>query len=188
MSGGSENNISRPDGMMKEADSIIAKHMLELSHEDREKSYLDLHGVTNGIQETPSLIKQHAELLDVELSIMKGKNAYNRAASMDLNYVQNPAFRLKFLRGERFNAVAAANKIVKFFEVKEELFGVSKLVKDITQNDLEEQDLECLYKGYIQWLPMKDLAGRRVYIMFPLQAGKFPIESRVSDQSCAFHI
>jgi hypothetical protein len=169
-------------GKMMEVDSIIAQHMLELSHEDREKAYLDLHGVSNKIEETPELITRALDLMDLNIRSEHEKDAYNLAESLDATYVQNVAFRLKFLRGERFDSFMAAEKLLKHFELKKKLFGVAKLVKNITMDDMCKDSIEVLYNGIVQWLPMKDPSGRTVSILFPGYSQiKKSVECRVSN-------
>mmetsp|Transcript_31304 Transcript_31304/g.75322 ORF Transcript_31304/g.75322 Transcript_31304/m.75322 type:complete len:286 (-) Transcript_31304:1422-2279(-) len=165
--------------MMNEVDSIIAQNLKELSPEDREKSYSDIHGISGELHETPLLIAQSLALMEQEINRIEIRDAYNMAESMKPEYVHDPVLRLKFLRGERFSARPAAQKFVNHFEIKQQLFGASKLVKDIEQDDLSEEDLAALYSGYVQWLPMKDSSKRTVSIMFPLMSSKeAPVMSR----------
>jgi len=166
--------------MMSEVDGIIADHLKELSPEDRENSYSLLHGICKEIDETPSLIAQSLELMDQEISNIQRKDAYILAETMNPDYVKNPDFRLKFLRGDRFSVMTAAAKIVNHFEMKKFLFGASKLVKDIEQDDMSEEDIVTLYSGYVQWSPLKDTVGRTISIVFPLMSSKLtPFISRL---------
>jgi hypothetical protein len=186
-----ERNAFESGKIMKEVDSIIANSMQDLSQEDREKSYLDLHGVSNIIEETPALIQQSLKLMDSEIACIlnEKKDAYSIAESMDPSYVHSPTFRLQFLRGDRFNSCSAATRFVKHFELKKDLFGDSKLVKDITQDDLGQDDIMALYNGYVQWLPIKDPSGRTVSILFPGQCVKeFSVETKVSGKSILIQI
>ena len=173
-------NVSR---MMNEVDTTIARHLMELSPVDREKSYSDIHGVSSDeIHETPLLVSQSLELMEQEINRIQNKADYSMAESINQDYVRNPDLRLKFLRGERFNVCRAAHKMVKHFELKRSLFGVSRLVKNIEQEDLSEEDIEVLYSGYAQWLPQKDSSHRTVFIIFPLMSSKHvPVLPRVSD-------
>lgn len=166
--------------MMNEVDGIIAEHLKELSPEDRENSYSLLHGSRKEIVETPLLIAQSFELMDQEINNIQRKDAYILAETMNPEYVKNPDFRLKFLRGDRFNARTAAAKIVNHFEMKKILFGASKIVKDIEQDDMSDEDIATLYSGYVQWSPLKDTVGRTVSIAFPLMSSnQTPFLSRV---------
>lgn len=166
--------------MMNEVDSIIAQNLRELSPEDREKSYHSLHGISGELHETPLLIAQSLGLMEQEINQIHVKDAYNMAMAMKPEYVQDSALRMKFLRGERFSVRPAAEKLTKFFELKRYLFGASKLVKEIEQDDLNEADIAALYSGYVQWLPLKDRSQRTVSIMFPMMnSNRVPVLSRV---------
>mmetsp|Transcript_31711 Transcript_31711/g.76755 ORF Transcript_31711/g.76755 Transcript_31711/m.76755 type:complete len:347 (-) Transcript_31711:30-1070(-) len=85
------------------------------------------------------------------------------ARGMDPGYVNARVFQVMFLRGNRYDAEAAANQMLRFFEVKNQLFGTEKLVKDITLDDLDEGDIACLKTGRIQ-LAGKDRSGRQIIL------------------------
>jgi hypothetical protein len=149
------------------ADSLVAKEMNQLSAEDRDNVYYDVHGVSDEIEETPVMINESLSQLEVELRNLKSKEAYESAKLMDQEYVQDRDFRLKFLRADRFNAREAALRLARHFQAKLQLFGRSKLVKDIVQDDLDEEDMEALYAGFAQQLPVRDRAGRNVIFWVP---------------------
>ena len=152
----------------KEVDSIIAKCMNEMTHEDRQKSYLEVHGVLDEFDETPTAVQDALEGMKARIvKSTKNRDALELAESMNEDYVNDPSLHLKFLRGEKFNVKNAAQKFVQHFELKMELFGKSKLVKDIEQEDLDEDDIKALYSGYVQWLPLRDISGRTVTVFFP---------------------
>lgn len=171
--------------MMNEVDAIIASNLKDLSPEDREKSYSDVHGISEGtLSETPLLIASSLSLMQQEIDQMYPKDAYNMAESMSSEYVHNPELRLKFLRGERFCARPAALKLVRHFDLKAHLFGTSKLVKNIEQDDLSDEDIAALYSGYAQWSPLKDSSQRTIGILFPLMSSvQVQVMSRVRDDS-----
>ena len=155
------------DKVIKEVDAIIAQCMNDTSHEDRQQSYLEVHGVLDDFKETPEAIEKALIDFQAEIEKIAKKDALIMAESMDKAYVNDPSLRLKFLRGERFNVNRAAVKFVQHFDLKLELFGKSKLVKDIEQEDLDEDDIRALYCGYVQWLPLRDISGRTVTVFFP---------------------
>ena len=80
--------------------------------------------------------------------------------------VTNPAFRLQFLRAEKFVAKAAAARLVRYMEEKKTLFGQESLTRKIQihKDFRQEGDLESLECGYLQLLPGRDRAGRAVMI------------------------
>jgi hypothetical protein len=128
----------------KEIDSLIASEMTRLSMEDRERALYDVHGIGENVNADSVL-------------------HHDRLMQMSPEYVQNPNFRIMFLRAEHFDAKLAAERLVRFFELKKRLFGRDRLVKDITLEDLDEDDMETLETGGVgQVSPLKDMAGRPI--------------------------
>lgn len=157
-----EESNNLPDVMeSSRVDSLIAKQMSKLSMDEREKAYFDIHGITNVIEETPQMIEQSIQALDDQLTRLKEATAYDQALSQNPSYVENYSFRLKFLRADRFDAKKAALRLARHFEAKLDLFGPSKLVQDITQQDLQEGDMDGLV-CFIGHLPVRDSVGRLV--------------------------
>ena len=143
-------------------DALLNSEMNNLSLDDRNKVYLDIHGVSNDQIESDEMIEERCGMLDKEIAKIEDKDAYVLAHSLDRNHVLN--LRLRFLRSTLFDPKLAAVKMVKFFDVKRDLFGDSKLTKNITQDDLSKNDLEFLHNGYHQFLPVRDSAGRGVFL------------------------
>jgi hypothetical protein len=82
---------------------------------------------------------------------------------MASDYVKNRKFLLIFLRADRFHAKKAAWRIVGHFHKKLELFGASKLCKDITLKDLDPRAMEVIEHGYLTVLPGRDRSDRLVF-------------------------
>lgn len=143
-------------------DNLVNAELCNLSADERRQVYDDIHAVSDDIVETPELISQSLLRVDEEIMKIHDKYAYNFAHALDPKYVKNPGFVLRFLRATLFDAESAASRIVKHFEVKMELFGREKLSQDITQDDLDPEDLTMLYAGYYQYVPIRDRAGRAV--------------------------
>lgn len=144
-------------------DTLIANELARLSMTDRERLFCEIHGVPSKIRETSQLIDDSLRLLQKEIAAIHTKFAYQQALELDPAFVQDPKFLLKFLRADRFDHVAAAKRLVKFFEAKLELFGASLLTTNITQEHLQEEDLHALYNGMGMDLPFRDRAGRLVF-------------------------
>ena len=147
-----------PDGI----DNLLNTELYNLSLDERGQVFDDIHGVSDDIEETPELISQSLQRLDEELKLIRDKYAYDFAYALDPKYVRNRDFRLRFLRACVFDAKATASRIVQHFEIKMELFGKEKLSQDITQDDLDPQDLTMVYSGYYQNIGIRDQAGRGV--------------------------
>mmetsp|Transcript_31706 Transcript_31706/g.76747 ORF Transcript_31706/g.76747 Transcript_31706/m.76747 type:complete len:459 (-) Transcript_31706:30-1406(-) len=167
-------NLPQADGMSnadlihknKEVDDLLCQALNGLTFEERQEQQEILHGVEATIAEEAGFIEALLQELDGHLRNIKSRSVYEMAESMDPGYVSARAFRVMFLRRNRYGSKAAADQMLKFFEVKLELFGKSKLVKDIAIDDLDEDDIACLKTGWIQ-LPGKDRSGRQISLNLP---------------------
>ncbi|CAJ1962885.1 unnamed protein product [Cylindrotheca closterium] len=161
-SGPVPHNASDPEN----ADSLIASQMAKLSVADREKVYNDVHGIPDDcVEETSELIHNSLWGLQHEIDILPDKKAYNIAERLNPKYTQDRDFRLAFLRCEKFDCHKAALRFVRHFQMKLDLFGQDMLTKDITQDDLDVDDMECLYLSNGRFLNTHDKAGRRINII-----------------------
>jgi hypothetical protein len=156
---------------VEDVEKIAANEMNQLSMESREQILYDLHGVSEKMpHETPDLLQSKLHELQIALDLIpdEEKEAYNLATMLNPAYVSNRDFRLKFLRADLFDASRAAIRFTKHFQAKLELFGDDLLSRDITQDDLEklgDKTLECLYSGWFQELPIRDISGRLISVM-----------------------
>lgn len=144
------------------ADRLAAKEMNELSLQERESIYEEIHGIPRVIEESPSVIHPNLAALEKQLSMIAKKPAYDRALFLSPKYVQDPKLRLAFVRAERFSCSKAARRMVDYFEMKLSLFGPEKLVKTISMDDLDEADKTILLEGSTYFLPEKDRSGRAI--------------------------
>jgi hypothetical protein len=147
------------------ADSILAESLNQMSLQERERVYEDVHGVApQSNPEEPSFVMTCLTQLQTELEHIPSplKQAYNLAYSQNAIYVTHSKFRLLFLRSEAFQPKAAAYKMVGFLEAKLELFGPDKLSRDIVLSDYDASDIKCLESGLYQLLPGRDRSGRAV--------------------------
>jgi hypothetical protein len=151
-----DNNVEKTEALL-DGFKQLGLH----SAEERERVLEEVHGVANvQVEETPELIDQRLHLLEEEIQLIKKRTAYDRALFLSPKYVLDREFRLMFLRSELFDARKAANRIVRFFECKKELWGEDKLARPITLDDFGEDGLAFLKRGAIQVLPEKDQSGR----------------------------
>ena len=134
----------------RDVDSIIAKELSSLSMQDLEKVYSDVHCLSSEVPESPELVRECLRQLDHELQKIPEKTAFDLARSMNFNYVDNVKFRLQFLRADRMNPARAAERLVRHFQAKLELFGMSMLARDITQDDLDDEALKCLMTARVR--------------------------------------
>jgi hypothetical protein len=151
-------------------DAFLVRGVSQLSFEEREKQLEALHGITpshNIDAEIPSTVSKLLNLLDTSLQTNKQGTVYELAESLDKSFVSDRAFRLMFLRSSRFKPKHAANRVIQFLDLKLALFGINKLVKKISMEDLNKDDMVALKSGSFQVLTKKDNAGRSIITYLP---------------------
>ena len=162
-----ENNIIN---QVAADDSTSGKELNQLTAKERELLLEEIHGVANiRIEESSNdLMDERIRELEDELKKLTTYEShvqYERACFLAPHRVKHRDFRLKFLRADSFNAKKAARRMTNYFHSKAELFGEDKLLKDITLDDLDEDDMDCLMTGGYMILPSKDQSGRTlIYI------------------------
>jgi hypothetical protein len=112
--------------------------------------------------EWPDFVRKALADFDTKIRSMSQKDAFLHAQSVASNYTDSKQFRLKFLRADVFDVDKAAQRIVKHFEEKRNLFGPDTLGRDITLDDLDKDDLDTLSSGGLQVLPRPDQFGRLI--------------------------
>lgn len=150
--------------------SIFSKDMNSFTSEEREKILHELHGVADAaeVNETPELVTRSlAELASLwEDELGTPTNTLLRLAETQYpKRVNDPNFRLMFLRADEFNAQQAMTRILLHLEQQQFLFGDSKVGKRITLQDMKEipETWEALQDGYAQILLERDRSGRVLY-------------------------
>ncbi|CAJ1965485.1 unnamed protein product [Cylindrotheca closterium] len=144
-------------------DEIFSQALTNLTFEEREEHQEVIHGVKDTTIDDDALLDPALQDLESHLAHIKGGSVYEMAESIDPAYVSARSFRAMFLRAKEYDAKAAAEQMLLFFESKHQLFGKDKLVKDITIADLDDDDIACLNHSYSQ-LAGRDRSGRQVFV------------------------
>lgn len=169
------NNSDKDSPSPDEVLSMIASDMSKLSLQEREKAENDIHGIGDTVVETPELLTRCLEEMNHYLDAMKRGTSFELAEAIDRSYTSNVHFRTMFVRAERYRPVDAAERMIRFFDCKKELFGTDLLVKDILLEHLSDDDIEALESGGLQVCPAKDSGGRPMLaIMLGLRRYKRP--------------
>ena len=170
----SHNNSNNKNGNNNDDDEVITnnveidlvKEMNELSVAERNKLYEEVHGVAQPPDESPDFVAQAITEFDDALQKFpkSRKKALDRALFLKPSLAFDTNFKLLFLRGDYFNTSKAVTKMVKHFDLKLKLFGEEKLVKDITLDDLPEEDVQEYFVncGISIILPRRDPNGRQI--------------------------
>mmetsp|Transcript_44786 Transcript_44786/g.108194 ORF Transcript_44786/g.108194 Transcript_44786/m.108194 type:complete len:553 (-) Transcript_44786:12-1670(-) len=164
---------SRSKEEEKDVDVLLTQGMTRLTFEELQQEQEDLHGVSATISEEKVEVQVLLDTLDEHLNGMKMGTAFAFAESLNRDFCQNYDFRMMFLRANRYDPKVAAKQIIKFLDIKLELFGLEKLTEEITLKDLTLEDKQDLLAGSMQLLPFTDRAGRRIVLEVPgLRTGK----------------
>jgi hypothetical protein len=151
-----------------ETERMLQKDLLRFTPTERERIVHDLYGVGNLVmEESPTLVAECLEEMEYELTQISRDTAYEQALQMSPTYAQNLKFRIMFLRADFFSARRAAHRMVRFMEEKLAIFGPKLLVREITWDDLDEDDHSVLLSGCMQAATGRDRAGRLVYVGLP---------------------
>ena len=96
----------------------------------------------------------------------KQKEAYKRACLLAPQKFGpgNLDFHEMWLQACWNDPKEAALRMCDNFFYKARLFGMEKVAKTITLDDLDEHDMIVLRKGFAMWLPTRDMAGRPVFV------------------------
>ncbi|CAJ1936694.1 unnamed protein product [Cylindrotheca closterium] len=164
------NNSSNNDDItskaaMKQTEALLASEMSQLSVEERSKALDDLHCVGEELQETPEMIQKL--LAEFEMAVQKERNPiYEMAINQNRTYVEDPTFRLRFLRAKLYNVHEAVRKMMSLLECKAKYFGDDKVARDITLDDLSEEDKQLMLSGVFHIQDGRDRNGRLIVHFF----------------------
>ena len=163
-------------------DDLLSKELLQMSIQDRNTIYEEIHGVqTLAPTETPALIQTALAQLATELMLVHPahKVAYERSRQHRVTYINTAEFRLRFLRCELFDAKKAAIRMVHFLDLLLEVFGEYALQRPIQMTDFNRDEMVIFRSGLQQLLPYRDRSGRRIYASVGGFNVRTPLISRV---------
>jgi hypothetical protein len=128
-------------------------------------------------------IQGKLEEFDEALRQIKQKVAYNQAIEDLVEYVEDPKFRLIFLRADSYDARKAAQRLVSFLDEKLKRFGPEALTRQLTIDDLSG-NAKSLFakKGVFQVLPTRDSSDRAILVAY-YHAANLRVELRQDPSS-----
>mmetsp|Transcript_35768 Transcript_35768/g.86530 ORF Transcript_35768/g.86530 Transcript_35768/m.86530 type:complete len:483 (+) Transcript_35768:75-1523(+) len=161
---------------MKDTEDLLASELDKLSMKERSEAYDDVHCVGEELKETPGMIQK--SLLEFDEAVRQERNAfYELALNQNRAFVEDPSFRLKFLRANMHNVGKSVRHMMKFLKYKAQYFGQDKLARDITLADLNEEDMELMLSGLFHIQEGRDRMGRVVFYMLSGMMGRFRPEA-----------
>lgn len=150
---------------MKQTEDLIAAEMWNLSQQERSDAIDDIHCVGEDFKESAQMVQQ--ALADFERVVQKEFNPfYDMAVKQNRAYVEDPKFRLKFLRSRMYDVAEAVKQMTSYLQNKATYFGTEMIARDITLNDLNEEDKKLLLSGLFHIQKERDRKGRVVMHMF----------------------
>lgn len=172
--------IRRNNNDAEDVEATLVQGMKDLTFDQLQREQEDFHGVadTSSVQENDAdSIGEKLQSLNAHLSRIKAGTIYESAEAKDLDYVSNRDFRIDFLKGNRYDPKAAAEQMIRYFDVKHDLFGDECLVRDITTQDLTEDDIANLLCGTLQISSCPDNSGRPILMGFPGILANVPLKN-----------
>jgi hypothetical protein len=133
-----------------------------LTEEERLDAWRDVYGKSEPSEETREMLQHAQEAVEKALKRIPNKQAYLAAleACPDVVKTESPAIR--FLRSENYDASRAAERLVKYWDLRKVVFGEKAfLPMTLKGGCLMEQDAESLRLGHFCLLP-PDKFGRTV--------------------------
>lgn len=150
---------------MKPLEDMLASEIAKLSVQERSKALDDVHCVGDELQETPEVLQQSLAEFD-EVLQRKKTSIYEMATNQSREYVENPTFRLLFLRANLHDVGKSVHQMLDFLRYKATYFGNDKVARDITLDDLNEEDKRLLLSGAKHIQEGTDRSGRFVLYFF----------------------
>lgn len=160
---------------------MLNHEMENLSFKDRNAIYEEIHGVVSlDREENPQLIQQSLFEMNMEIDRIHHKySAYTKATKSYNPYAHGIDIRLRFLRCDLFHVPEAAKRMMRYFDLTQELFGDVALQRPIQLKDLGKMEMEMLREGDAQPMPFRDRSGRRVMVAMNNFGLQYPLEVRV---------
>lgn len=142
----------------------LVDELNRMSMKERLKIEEEVHGVADKFNEDPVAMDRLLEAMEAQIRKNKKKSAYERAVFLSPTRVKDRKFWMMFIRAESYDPVQAAQRFVRYFEVKLELFGLDRLVKDITFDDLDDEPQAVIASGRLWYQREKDRSGRGIIV------------------------
>ncbi|CAJ1955763.1 unnamed protein product [Cylindrotheca closterium] len=168
------------DGLhvMQPTEEMLASELNKLSLEERAEAFDDIHCVGEELKETPGMIQK--ALADFEEMVKKDRNAaYEIAMTQNRAYVEDPSFRLKFLRANMHDVGKSVRQMMNSLQHKAKYFGNDKVAREITLDDLNEEDKNLLLSGFYHVQEERDRTGRAILHWFGGMLGRIKPENLI---------
>jgi hypothetical protein len=136
-----------------------------LSEDEREMIRDEMYGDEKIMDETEAMVREGKVLLAEALETIPDaeKQVYIEALERAPQLVLSESDPARFLRCEKYDAWAAAVRLVNYWETRKKIFGSDRAFLPMTQTGAMAEDLEHLRKALILILPNDDHGRPVVY-------------------------
>jgi hypothetical protein len=181
-----ENKILKQSRVPEDVDALLARELNNMTFAERTMILEDVHGVGDFPKEesNPALLQQRLLELDIALNGIPIKPAFDEAQRLSLllppvpvnesqtqtqpavGLVNDPSYRIKFLRAERYHPHNAAVRMINNLQMIHRTFGSDGLIRPLHLSDmLLDPENQVLFSGmFYQVMPFRDRLGRRVVV------------------------
>jgi hypothetical protein len=137
-----------------------------LSDEERKKLHEDVYGGEQLVTETEEMLRNGAWMLDEAVLAIpdEEKAAYLEALESAPELVEQESDPVPFLRCEKYDAWAAAQHLVAYWDVRKKIFGAERAFLPMTQSGAMAEDREYLEKALAMILPDDDCDRSVIYV------------------------
>jgi len=151
----------------------------------------DIYGQSPPVDESPAIVTSKIKDLDAEIDLMPSlkKQGYTEAQEKCFDVATDKELKLMFLRCEKFDAKAAANRFMTYWDKRIEIFGIKKAILPLTLDEALKDDHVAMSIGFIQITDIKDPDGRAiVFVDFSTEGtAKYERLSLVRTVWCVLH-
>ena len=160
-----DHQTSERSQAMRQTEELLTSEFHQLSVQEQSRALNDLYHAGSMLKEDPVMIDNL--LAEFEHEVEQGRYPiYEQALKQDRSYVEDPAFRLKFLRANMHDVKKAVNQMINFLSHKAKYFGNNKIAADITLDDLTPEELQLMLSGIYHIQDETDKNGRLIVYRF----------------------
>lgn len=166
------------DGEIREAfQEMVSSDLTTLTAQERSEALDDIHCVGIESQETTEMMGRLLADFD---RLVQQEHLYALTVRQIRIYVDDPSFRMRFLRCNRYNVEQSVHQMMAFLQHKAAYFGEEKVASEITLADLNEEEKGLLLSGVYHIQKENDRAGRLVVHVMTHMLERWRIETLVS--------
>jgi hypothetical protein len=137
-----------------------------LTDDERRNLYQDVYGGEQLVTETEEMLQNGPRMLSEAILAIPdaAKAAYLEALETSPLLVEQESDPVAFLRCEKYDAWAAAQHLVAYWDIRKKIFGTERAFLPMTQSGAMADDMEHLEKALTMVLPDDDCDRAVLYV------------------------